>query len=100
MLIGLSVLGLLLKWVLPAVLLTILVVFAVRTSILRNLPDSLGVQPIDDSLIGPPQRELAEALRKAGGEVTYLQLDAPYGHDTFLIEKEAVGDAIRVHIEA
>jgi homoserine O-acetyltransferase len=45
------------------------------------------------------QRELAEHLTKAGAEVTYLELDAPYGHDTFLIEKQAVGGAIRTHIE-
>ena len=44
------------------------------------------------------QRELAEALKKAGSETTYLELDAPYGHDTFLIEREAVGGAIRAHI--
>jgi homoserine O-acetyltransferase len=45
------------------------------------------------------QRELAEALTKAGSDVTYLELDAPYGHDTFLIEKATVGGAIRAHIE-
>ena len=46
------------------------------------------------------QRELAEALEKVGCEVRYLELDAPYGHDTFLIEREAVGGAVRQHIEA
>lgn len=44
------------------------------------------------------QRELAETLKKTGSEVTYLELDAPYGHDTFLIEKDAVGNAIREHL--
>ena len=46
------------------------------------------------------QRELAEALEKVGCKVRYLELDAPYGHDTFLIEREAVGGAVRQHIEA
>ncbi len=46
------------------------------------------------------QRELAESLEKAGFEVRYVEIDAPYGHDTFLIEREAVGGAIREHIEA
>jgi homoserine O-acetyltransferase len=46
------------------------------------------------------QRELAEGLEKAGCEVRYLELDAPYGHDTFLIEREAVGGAVRQHLEA
>ncbi len=45
------------------------------------------------------QRELAEALRKAGSEVSYLEIDAPYGHDTFLIERETVGDAVKAHLE-
>ncbi len=45
------------------------------------------------------QRELAEALRKSGSNVTYLEIDAPYGHDTFLIERETVGDAVRAHLE-
>ncbi len=44
------------------------------------------------------QRELAQDLEKNGCEVTYLELDAPYGHDTFLIEKERVGGAVRRHL--
>jgi len=43
------------------------------------------------------QRELAQDLEKNGSDVTYLELDAPYGHDTFLIEKERVGGAVRRH---
>jgi len=46
------------------------------------------------------QRELAEWLEKNGCETTYLELDAPYGHDTFLIEKESVGGAMKAHLEA
>jgi len=46
------------------------------------------------------QRELAERLRKAGTEVSYLEIDAPYGHDTFLIERETVGDAVKTHLGA
>jgi homoserine O-acetyltransferase len=46
------------------------------------------------------QRELASSLRKAGSEVTYLEIDAPFGHDTFLIETETVGDAVAAHLEA
>ena len=45
------------------------------------------------------QRELAEALRKSGAEVTYVELDAPYGHDTFLIDRERVGEAVKRHLE-
>jgi homoserine O-acetyltransferase len=44
------------------------------------------------------QRELAELLGRGRGGVTYVELDAPYGHDTFLIEKESIGAAIREHL--
>jgi homoserine O-acetyltransferase len=44
------------------------------------------------------QRELARGLEAAGAEVTYLELDAPYGHDTFLIELEQVGGAVSAHV--
>jgi homoserine O-acetyltransferase len=45
------------------------------------------------------QRELAELLRKSGCPITYVELDAPYGHDTFLIERGPVGEAVRAHLE-
>jgi homoserine O-acetyltransferase len=45
------------------------------------------------------QRELAGALRKQGAAVTYVELDAPYGHDTFLIDRERVGGAVKSHLE-
>jgi homoserine O-acetyltransferase len=45
------------------------------------------------------QRELASALEKNGAPVTYIELDAPYGHDTFLIDRERVGGAVQAHLE-
>jgi homoserine O-acetyltransferase len=45
------------------------------------------------------QRELASLLDAGGCPTTYLELDAPYGHDTFLIERRAVGDALKKHLE-
>jgi homoserine O-acetyltransferase len=44
------------------------------------------------------QRELAEHLEKGGVDVDYLEIDAPYGHDTFLIDRDRVGGAIRAHL--
>jgi homoserine acetyltransferase len=42
------------------------------------------------------QKELAEALRRNGNkQVSYYELDSPYGHDTFLIDLQNVGGAIR-----
>jgi homoserine O-acetyltransferase len=46
------------------------------------------------------QRELAEALEKRGVSVDYVELDSPYGHDTFLVDRERVGSAVRAHLEA
>jgi homoserine O-acetyltransferase len=44
------------------------------------------------------QRELADLVRLGGAEVTHVELDAPYGHDTFLIDIDRVGQAIRAHL--
>ncbi|KAJ2706287.1 homoserine O-acetyltransferase [Coemansia sp. IMI 203386] len=46
------------------------------------------------------QKEIADILRKAGNKnVTYYELDAMYGHDTFLIDLVNVGGAIKGHLE-
>ena len=55
----------------------------------------LGVQsdilfPVDQ------QRELADALRMAGNSrVSYYELGGVWGHDTFLLDVQNVGSAIR-----
>lgn len=42
------------------------------------------------------QRELADALKLSGNEaVTYYELGGVWGHDTFLLDLQAVGGAIR-----
>ena len=46
------------------------------------------------------QRELAQLLEQARVPVSYVELDSPYGHDTFLIEIDAVGEALRNHLGA
>lgn len=58
----------------------------------------LGVQ--SDSLFPVfLQKEMAEYLKKAGScEVTYYELDALFGHDTFLLDP-AVGSAVKGHLE-
>ena len=45
------------------------------------------------------QREIVDLLKKNGCDVTYVELDAQYGHDTFLIETERVGSPIKQHLE-
>ncbi|SPO30446.1 related to homoserine O-acetyltransferase [Ustilago trichophora] len=46
------------------------------------------------------QREIAECLRMNGNDqVRYYELDAPHGHDSFLIDVANVGGAIRGFLE-
>ncbi|KAI9483896.1 MAG: homoserine O-acetyltransferase [Benjaminiella poitrasii] len=46
------------------------------------------------------QKEIAECLRASGNkQVTYYELDAMFGHDTFLIDRVSVGGAIKGHLE-
>ena len=44
------------------------------------------------------QRELATLLGETNSSVSYSEIDSPYGHDTFLIELEAIGDPVRDHL--
>lgn len=63
---------------------------------LSNTPTLvLGVQS-DVLFPVEQQRELADALRAAGNEqVTYYELGGVWGHDTFLLDVQNVGGAIR-----
>jgi homoserine O-acetyltransferase len=66
---------------------------------LRRLKDIpalvLGVQS-DVLFPVEQQRELADALKLAGNEnVTYYELAGVWGHDTFLLDVQNVGGAIR-----
>ncbi|KAL7416049.1 Alpha/Beta hydrolase protein [Mrakia frigida] len=65
-------------------------------SSLKNIPTLvLGVQ---SDILFPveQQRDLAEALRRAGNEkVGYYELGGVWGHDTFLIDTVNVGGALR-----
>ncbi|KAK7505093.1 hypothetical protein BaRGS_00003663 [Batillaria attramentaria] len=46
------------------------------------------------------QRELAEGLQKSGNDaVTYYELNSIYGHDTFLLDLNGVGAAVKGFLE-
>eukprot|EP00045_Choanoeca_perplexa_P006698 m.57698 g.57698 ORF g.57698 m.57698 type:complete len:466 (-) comp13742_c0_seq1:130-1527(-) len=46
------------------------------------------------------QRDLVQLLKSGGNpRVTYFELDALYGHDTFLIDVHTVGAAVKGHLE-
>ena len=46
------------------------------------------------------QKEIADCLKAAGNKhVKYYELDAKYGHDSFLLLNDEVGGAIKGHLE-
>merc|ERR1719181_1692592 len=46
------------------------------------------------------QKEIADSLKKAGNkQVTYYELDSVFGHDGFLLEQQAIGPAVKGHLE-
>lgn len=63
---------------------------------LKNTPVLvLGVQS-DILFTVEQQREVADALRMGGNEsVSYYELGGVWGHDTFLLDVQNVGGAIR-----
>jgi homoserine O-acetyltransferase len=63
---------------------------------LKGIPTLvLGVQS-DVLFPVEQQRELADALKLAGNDhVTYYELGGVWGHDTFLLDLQGVGGAIR-----
>ena len=47
------------------------------------------------------QKEIADCLKEAGNNcVTYFEIAAKYGHDTFLIDLTNVGGAVKGHLES
>jgi homoserine O-acetyltransferase len=46
------------------------------------------------------QREMARLLEGSAAEVVHREIDSPYGHDTFLIERRRVGAAIATFLSA
>lgn len=46
------------------------------------------------------QRELAKGLKESGNNaVTYFELDSLYGHDTFLLNLNDIGTAMKGFLE-
>jgi homoserine O-acetyltransferase len=53
-----------------------------------------------DWLYPPVQsRELVRLLKRANVPVTYINLETPYGHDSFLIENPAFANVVRHYLE-
>jgi len=46
------------------------------------------------------QREVADLLAAQAVPTSFIEIDGHYGHDTFLIDLERVGEPLRAHLEA
>tara|TARA_A100001011_G_C13678740_1_gene582764 strand:- start:247 stop:510 length:264 start_codon:yes stop_codon:yes gene_type:complete len=44
-------------------------------------------------------KELVKTLMKLNKEVTYAELDSPYGHDSFLLENQQMNQLIENYIK-
>lgn len=53
-----------------------------------------------DWLYPPHQmKEIAQAIRRSGGDATYCELSGIYGHDSFLVEHEAQAPLVRSFLQ-
>ena len=53
-----------------------------------------------DGLYPPIQQQvLADGLRSVGGEVTWVDIDSPHGHDGFLIETAQLAPQVSTFLE-
>ncbi|MBS1836645.1 MAG: homoserine O-acetyltransferase [Actinobacteria bacterium] len=53
-----------------------------------------------DGLYPPIQQHvLADGIRSVGGEVTWVDIDSPHGHDGFLIETTQLSEPLRTFLE-
>ncbi len=72
----------------------------IATAVSRITSPVLSLSITSDTLYPPRQQvELHDAVVAAGGRCVYSLVDSPHGHDGFLLEVEAVGQAIKDFLE-
>lgn len=56
---------------------------------------------INSDILYPPrqQREIMDIINETGGKCELVEIDSPYGHDSFLLESEQVGLALMEFLE-
>ena len=76
--------------------------FESTSDALSNIKSPVMVIGVQTDALFPvqQQREISEALKDSGNcAVTYFELDSIYGHDTFLLNINDVGTAIKGFLE-
>jgi len=69
---------------------------SLRVSLKRAKAKFLLIAFSSDWLFPPPEmKEIANALRSNGSDVTFLTIQSDYGHDAFLLETEEITKVIR-----
>ena len=69
---------------------------SLRASLRRAKAKILLIAFSSDWLFTPPEmKEIANALRNNGTDVTFLTIQSDYGHDAFLVESEEITKVIR-----
>jgi homoserine O-acetyltransferase len=74
---------------------------SLRKAFARTSCRFLVVSFVSDWLFTPAQsEEVVDALAAQGKDVSYCNIDSPYGHDAFLLEPKTLGDLLAGFIEA
>ena len=72
------------------------------TKAFENVKSSFLVVSISSDMLYPSKqsKELTHALMKHRKPVTYVEMDSPYGHDSFLIETDKLTNLVKPYLEA
>ena len=72
-----------------------------QAEVLRQVRAHFLVISFESDWLYPPvqSRELVRLLKRANVPVTYINLETPYGHDSFLIENPAFANVMRHYLE-
>jgi homoserine O-acetyltransferase len=72
-----------------------------QAEVLRRMRARFLVISFESDWLYPPaqSRELVRLLKRANVPVTYINLETPYGHDSFLIENPAFANVLRHYLE-
>jgi homoserine O-acetyltransferase len=71
-----------------------------ESALARITAPALVASVRSDGLYPPIQQQvLADGLRSVGGDVTWVDIDSPHGHDGFLIETAQLAPHIRTFLE-
>jgi homoserine O-acetyltransferase/O-succinyltransferase len=75
--------------------------FKSLTDAFRNSQALYLILAFSSDWLYPPQqnKDIAQAIRRAGGDATYCEISSDYGHDAFLLEHEQQAPLFRSFLE-